>query len=324
MGLLMDLNDEKLWVEKYRPRHIKDVILPKKLKETFLDFIKQGDIPNLVLQSASGGTGKTTTARAICNDLNYDVLFINASLEGNIDTLRNKMTAFVSSVSLTGKRKCIILDESDGLNPQSVMPALRAFIEKYSKNCRFIFTCNYVNKLLPQLLSRCTVIDFNAPTQKEKTEIVVAVALKLFHILESEKIKFNKTVVGNFFREYYPDIRRCINELQRYSVSGVIDEGIFINAEHDNYKKLVESLKNRSFSEVREWVGMNQDIAPEKIFRWFFDNGNKFMKPESVPQMILTTADYQYKAAFVVDQQINLTAYLTELMAQCEFEDARS
>lgn len=324
MGLLMDLNDEKLWVEKYRPRHIKDVILPKKLKETFLDFVKQGDIPNLVLQSASGGTGKTTTARAICNDLNYDVLFINASLEGNIDTLRNKMTAFVSSVSLTGKRKCIILDESDGLNPQSVMPALRAFIEKYSKNCRFIFTCNYVNKLLPQLLSRCTVIDFNAQTQKEKKEIVMAVALKLFHILESEKIQFNKTVVGTFFKEYYPDVRRCINELQRYSASGVIDEGIFINAEHDNYKKLVESLKNRSFSEVREWVGMNQEIAPEKIFRWFFDNGNKFMKPESVPQMILTTADYQYKAAFVVDQQINLTAYLTELMAQCEFEDARS
>lgn len=317
----MDLNEEKLWVEKYRPKTIRDVILPKKLKETFLEFVKQGDIPNLVLQSASGGTGKTTTARAVCNDLDYDVLFINASLEGNIDTLRNKMTAFVSSVSLTGKRKCIILDESDGLNPQSVMPALRAFIERYSKNCRFIFTCNYVNKLLPQLLSRCTVIDFNAQSKEEKKEIMLGVLKRLFFILKSEKIEYDEKAVFNLLKEYYPDVRRCINELQRYSASGRIDEGVLINAEHDNYKKLIEGLKSRSFKDIREWVALNQEIAPEKIFRWFYDNGAKFLAPNSVPQMILTTAEYQYKAAFVVDQQINLTAYLTELMAQCEFSN---
>lgn len=315
----MDLTEEKLWVEKYRPTTIDDVILPKKLKKTFKSFIKEGDIPNLVLFSSSGGTGKTTTAKAICNDLNYDVMFINTSLEGNIDTLRSKMTAFVSSVSFTGNRKCIILDESDGANVTSFQPALRAFIERFSKNCRFIFTCNYVNKLLPQLLSRCTVIDFNCQEKADKKEMMMATLKRLFFILKKEGVKFNQQSVLNLLTEHYPDIRRCINELQRYSVGGVIDDGILVNAEKDNYDKLVQGLKARSFKDVREWVGKNQDISPEKIFRYFFDNGNKFMKPESIPQMILTTADYQYKAAFVVDQQINLTAYLTELMARCEF-----
>lgn len=315
----MDLSEEKLWVEKYRPQTVKDVILPTALKATFEDFVKQGDIPNLVLCSASGGTGKTTAARAVCNDLNYDVLMINASLEGNIDLLRNKLTTFVTSVSFTGNRKCVILDEADGLNPQSTQPALRAFIEKFSKNCRFIFTCNYVNKLLPQLLSRCTVIDFNTTKKEEKKEIMLGVLKRLYYILKTENVEYDEKAVFNLLATHYPDIRRCINELQRYSSSGKIDSGILINVEHDNYSKLVLAIKNRDFKLVREWVAKNQDIAPEKLFRYFFDNGSKFLKAESVPQMILTTADYQYKSAFVVDQQINTSAYLTEIMARCEF-----
>ena len=312
-----DLTEEKLWVEKYRPRSIKDVILPDDLKRTFEEFVTKGDIPNLVLQSSSGGTGKTTVSRAICNDLHYDVLFINASLEANIDTLRSKMTSFVTSVSFTGNRKCIILDESDGLN-QLVQNALRAFIEKFSKNCRFIFTCNYVNKLLPQLLSRCTVIDFNFKKEQRK-EVLQNVLKRLFFILHSENIEYDEKAVFKLLMAHEPDIRRCINELQRYSVVGKIDEGILVSADHDNYSKVAQFVAHKDFKSMREWVGTNPDVPPEKLFKYFFENGNKFIEAMSIPQMVITTAEYQYKSAFAVDQQINTTAYLTELMLKCKF-----
>ena len=306
-----------LWVEKYRPNTIQECILPVKIKESLQGFADRKELPNLIL-AGSAGTGKTTSARALCRELNCDVLFINASLENGIDVLRNKITQFASSVSLTGNRKVVILDEGDYTNASSFQPALRGFIERFYDNVRFIITCNYLSKILPPIQSRCTVINFDIPSEEKQTLFKETLS-RLFYILKQEDIKFDPKSVCKLLLNYYPDIRRCINELQRYSVSGCIDEDILTNITKDNYTKLVESLKNKNFKDMRSWVANNKDIPPETLFSYFYENGSTFMEPSSLPQMIITTAEYQYKSAFVADQEINLAAYLIELMVNCSF-----
>lgn len=315
---MIERENETLWVEKYRPHNLDECILPKRTKEVFKGFIEKKEIPNLLLHSRCAGLGKTSMARILAEELGYEVLFINASLENGIDVLRNKIANFASTVSFFSTKKCVILDEADALNPNSIQPALRGFIEQFSQSVRFIFTCNYVNKILPPIVSRCTVIDFNPPSN-EKKELLKQSLERLEYILQNENVKYDRKTVAKMLLSHYPDMRRTINELQRYSAGGEIDDGIMVNMNHDNFSNLVKFLREKNFKDMRLWVANNKDIEPEKIFSFFFENASKFMKPESIPQLIIMTDRYQYMGAFVVDQEINITAYLTEVMANCEF-----
>ena len=310
-----------LWVEKYRPRAIRDCILTADLKETFLNFLKQKEIPNLLL-SGTAGTGKTTVARALCEELGADYIIINGSDEGrHIDTLRNKIKNFASTVSLTedSNHKVVIVDEADYMNADSVQPALRNFIETFYNNCRFIFTCNYKNKIIPALHSRCTVIDFKiANGQKVKT--ATAFMLRLIKLLEEEKIGYDKKVLAELVQKFYPDFRRTINELQRYSVRGKIDSGILFSLSEANNKELIALLKDKKFNDMRKWVVQHLDKDPSTLFTGLYDILYKYLEPKSIPQAVLIIAGYQYKAAFVADQEINMVACLTEIMANCHFK----
>ena len=310
-----------LWVEKYRPRAIRDCILTADLKETFLNFLKQKEIPNLLL-SGTAGTAKTTVARALCEELGADYIIINGSDEGrHIDTLRNKIKNFASTVSLTedSNHKVVIVDEADYMNADSVQPALRNFIETFYNNCRFIFTCNYKNKIIPALHSRCTVIDFKiANGQKVKT--ATAFMLRLIKLLEEEKIGYDKKVLAELVQKFYPDFRRTINELQRYSVRGKIDSGILFSLSEANNKELIAMLKDKKFNDMRKWVVQNLDKDPSTLFTGLYDVLYKYLEPKSIPQAVLIIAGYQYKAAFVADQEINMVACLTEIMANCKFK----
>ena len=306
-----------LWDEKYRPMNIQDCILPEQVKEQFQQFIAKGEVPNLLL-SGSAGTGKTTIARALCNELGCDYIVINGSDEGRqIDTLRTKIKQFASAVSFEGKTKVVILDEADYMNRDSVQPALRAFIETFSENCRFIFTCNYSNRLIEPLHSRTTVIDFKlAPSDKP---VLASKFLKrMEYILNNEGVDYNQRVLAELLNKYFPDYRRVINELQRYSVGGSIDEGILSNFQEINAKALVESLREKDWKKMRQWIANNIDTDPQHVFRQIYD----ILLPEvkGIPHLVLLIADYQYKAAFVADQEINLTACLTEIMANVEFK----
>ena len=306
-----------LWVEKYRPSRIEDCILPEQVKEQFQQFISKGEVPNLLL-SGSAGTGKTTIARALCNELGCDYIVINGSDEGRqIDTLRTKIKQFASAVSFEGKTKVVILDEADYMNRDSVQPALRAFIETFSENCRFIFTCNYSNRIISPLHSRTTVIDFKlAPSDKP---VLASKFLKrMEYILGTEGVDFSQRVLAELLNKHFPDYRRVINELQRYSVGGKIDEGILSNFQEINAKALVESLREKDWKKMRQWIANNVDTDPQAIFRQIYD----ILLPEvkGIPHLVLLIADYQYKAAFVADQEINLTACLTEIMANVEFK----
>ena len=306
-----------LWVEKYRPTNIQDCILPEEVKKQFQQFIAKGEVPNLLL-SGSAGTGKTTIARALCNELGFDYIVINGSDEGRqIDTLRTKIKQFASAVSFEGKTKVVILDEADYMNRDSVQPALRAFIETFSENCRFIFTCNYSNRLIEPLHSRTTVIDFKlAPSDKP---VLASKFLKrMEYILNNEGVDYNQRVLAELLNKYFPDYRRVINELQRYSVGGSIDEGILSNFQEINAKALVESLREKDWKKMRQWIANNIDTDPQHVFRQIYD----ILLPEvkGIPHLVLLIADYQYKAAFVADQEINLTACLTEIMANVEFK----
>ncbi len=306
-----------LWVEKYRPTRIEDCIIPDQVKEQFKQFIAKGEVPNLLL-SGSAGTGKTTIARALCNELGCDYIVINGSDEGRqIDTLRTKIKQFASAVSFEGKTKVVILDEADYMNRESVQPALRAFIETFSENCRFIFTCNYANRLIEPLHSRTTVIDFKlAPSDKP---VLASKFLKrMEYILGTEGVDFSQRVLAELLNKHFPDYRRVINELQRYSVGGKIDEGILSNFQEINAKALVESLREKDWKKMRQWIANNVDTDPQAIFRQIYD----ILLPEvkGIPHLVLLIADYQYKAAFVADQEINLTACLTEIMANVEFK----
>ena len=312
---------ENLWVEKYRPRKIEDCILPNELKETFKQFLNKKEIPNLLL-SGTAGTGKTTVARALCEELGADYIIINGSDEGRqIDTLRHKIKNFASTVSLTetAGHKVVIVDEADYMNADSVQPALRNFIETFYKNCRFIFTCNYKNKILPALHSRCTVIDF-AIANGDKNKSFSDFHKRLQYILNEEKIGFDPKVLAELIQKYYPDFRRTINELQRYSVRGKIDSGILFSLSEVDTKQLIAILKEKRFNDMRKWVIQNLDKEPSALFSTVYEILYKYLQPQSIPQAVLVIAGYQYKAAFVADQEINMVACLTEVMANCKFK----
>lgn len=312
------MKDHFLWVEKYRPQTIEDCILPEKTKATFKEFLKKGEVPNLLL-CGTAGTGKTTVARALCEELGCDYIVINGSDEGRqIDTLRTKIKSFASAISFENKTKVVIIDEADYLNRESVQPALRAFIETFSENCRFIFTCNYKQKIIDPLHSRTTVIEFR--TDKKDQPVLASKFMKRMQfVLDAEGITYKDKVLAELLMKYIPDYRRVLNELQRYSSSGIIDEGILSNISDINTKDLISSLKEKDWKKMRQWVANNVDTDPQGIFRYIYDS----LLPEikTIPQMVLLIADYQYKAAFVADQEINLTACLTEIMASIQFKD---
>ena len=312
---------EYLWVEKYRPKKIKDCILTEDVKNTFESLIKLKEIPNLLL-SGTQGTGKTTVARALCEELGADYIIINGSDEGRqIDTLRTKIKNFASTVSLTetARHKVVIIDEADYMNAESVQPALRNFIETFHANCRFIFTCNYKNKILPALHSRCTVVDF-AIKNGQKVKTAQALLKRLGKILDGEEVEYDKKVLAELIQKYYPDFRRTINELQRYSVRGKIDSGILFSLSEANTKELVKILKEKRFNDMRKWVIDNLDKEPSSLFTTIYELMYSALDSSSIPQSILIIAGYQYKSAFVADQEINMVACLTEIMANCKFK----
>jgi DNA polymerase III delta prime subunit len=309
---------EYLWVEKYRPQTIDECILPKNLKETFKQFIQTGELPNFLF-CGTAGVGKTTVAKALCNEIGAEYLLINGSEESGIDVLRTKIKSFASTVSLTDSKKVIILDEADYLNPNSTQPALRAFIEEFSNNCRFIFTCNYKNRIIEPLHSRCSVIDFKIENN-EKAEIAGAFFKRTMGILKAESIEADQKVVAELVTKHFPDWRRVLNELQRYSVSGKIDSGILVNMTEDSFKDLLKNMKEKNFTEVRKWVAKNGDSETINIFRQLYDTASVHLEPASIPQLVLILADYQYKAAFVADHELNLMAALTEVMSQCKMK----
>ena len=309
---------EYLWCEKYRPQKIDECILPKEIKDTFKQFIDSGELPNFLF-SGGPGIGKTTVAKALCNEVGAEFLLINGSEEGNIDTLRTKIKSFASTISLTDSKKVVILDEADYLNPNSTQPALRAFIEEFSNNCRFIFTCNYKNRIIEPLHSRCAVVDFKIEN-KDKQEIAASFFKRLATILEQEQIQYDPKPIVELITKHFPDWRRVINELQRYSVTGKIDSGILLNLTEESFKQLIQNLKDKNFTDVRKWVAKNGDSDSINIFRQLYDTASTNIEPGSIPQLVLILSDYQYKAAFVADHELNMMAALTEIMAQCKFK----
>lgn len=309
------MSEHYLWVEKYRPKKIDDCILPKEQKEYFKNLVKNGDIQNMLL-CGTAGTGKTTVARALCEELNSDYIIINGSEESGIDVLRTKIKSFASTVSFTGNTKVVILDEADYLNPNSTQPALRGFIEEFANNCRFIFTCNFKNRIIQPLHSRCAVVEFKIPNS-EKPKLAAQFFKRLSDIMSQESIQFDPKVMAKVVEKHFPDFRRTLNELQRYAQSGSIDEGILTNLSDANMNDLIASLKSKDWKKMRAWVVGNLDNDPVSLFRKIYDT----LVPltNQVPQLVLTIADYQYKSAFVSDQEINLVACLTEIMASVEF-----
>ena len=310
--------DKFLWVEKYRPKTIDECILSDTIKGTLDDLVKDNKVPNLML-TGPAGVGKTTAARAICEQTNSDYIIINGSDEGRmIDTLRTKMTQFCSTISLGGGRKVVIIDEADYMNPDSVQPAMRGFIEKFAENCSFIFTCNFKNRIIEPIHSRCAVVDFGLK-KDEKPVIAQQFMIRCGVILTEEGIEHDKRVVAELINKHFPDFRRVINELQRYSTSGTIDSGILANIGEINLNELVVALREKNFPKMRQWVTSNVDNDPTSVYRKIYDNLYEVLDKSSIPQAVLIIADYQYKSAFVADQEINLVACLIELMAECEF-----
>jgi len=311
------IRDDFLWSQLYRPKTIDQCILPVGLKTTFQQFVDNGTIPNMLL-TGRAGVGKTTVARAMLEQLDCDYMIINGSMNGNIDTLRTDISQFASSMSLMGGRKYVILDEADYLNPNSTQPALRNFMEEFSKNCGFILTCNFKNKIIEPLHSRCTVIDFKIPNN-EKAKMASQFMKRCKGILEVEGVEFSDAVLAELINKYFPDWRRVLNELQRYSATGKIDSGILTNLGDESFKQLFEFLKAKSFSNMRKWVGENSDIETSVLFRKIYDTASQYIKPASIPQLVLIIGDYQFKAAFVADPEINIVACLTMIMTECEF-----
>lgn len=312
------IRDDFLWVEMYRPPTVADTILPQSLKEVFQKFVDDGAIPNLLL-TGKAGMGKTTIAKAMLEQLGCDYITINGSLNGNIDTLRNDIQQFASSVSLSGGRKYVILDEADYLNPNSTQPALRNFMEEFSKNCGFILTCNYKNRIIPELHSRCSVVEFKIPSA-ERPKLAAKFFKRIVDILNSQNVEFEDKAVAAVVEKHFPDFRRTLNELQRYAATGRIDAGILVNHSDFSLKELIGYMKAKDFTNVRKWVAMNVDVDPGVLFRKFYDTAADNLKASSIPQLVLITADYQYKQAFVADLEINTVAFLTEVMVECEFK----
>ncbi len=309
--------EEFLWVEKYRPQTVADTILPKPLKSTFQTIVNTGEIPNLLF-TGTAGVGRTTVAKALCNQLGLDYLLINGSEEGNIDTLRNKIKHFASTVSLQGGYKVVILDEADYLNPQSTQPALRGFIEEFSNNCRFIMTCNFKNRIIEPLHSRCSVVEFNI-AKKDMPDLCGSFMKRVGNILSNENIEYDEPVIAELIMKHMPDWRRVLNELQRYSVSGKIDTGILVSLSEVSMGNLMSAMKDKNFKKMRQWVTDNIDQEPASLFRKIYDNMSDYVKPQSIPQLVLILADYQYKNSFVADHELNMVACCTEIMAAVEF-----
>jgi len=314
------MREEFLWVEKYRPRNISTCVLPSETKKIFIDFVNNNEIPNLLLCGTSG-VGKTTVAKALCNELEADWILINGSEERNIDTLRVKIKQFASTVSLTvdGGPKIVILDEADYLNPQSTQPALRGFIEEFSKNCRFIFTCNYKNRIIQPLHSRCSVVDFTIEAN-QKPQIAAQIFQRILQILTDEKVEYNEKVVVEVINKFFPDFRRMLNEIQKYSASGRIDSGILANLDDESLNELLSFIKEKEFSKMRKWVALNIHNDPQTIYRKIYDSFFTKFENNSVPQAIIILSDYTYKSAFVADQEVNMVACLTELMMECKIK----
>lgn len=305
-----------LWTEKYRPQTVDDCILPDRLKQPFQEYVNQKQIPNLLL-AGGAGVGKTTIAKAMCNEIGCDFMVINGSDESGIDTFRTKIKNYASSMSLSGGRKVIIIDEADYLNPNSTQPALRNAIEEFASNCSFIFTCNYKNRIIEPLHSRCAVIDFGLKNG-EKAKMASAFFKRIQSILQSEKIDADEKVLAELIKKHFPDFRRVLNELQRYSQFGKIDTGILVQIADISIDELSKHIVAKDFGAIRKWVAMHE-IDNTTLFRKLYDTLSDTLKPSSVPQAVVILADYQYKAAFVADQEINTVACLTEIMVNCEF-----
>ena len=313
--------EKYLWVEQHRPKKVADCILPMHIKEVCQGFVDDGRIPNLLL-SGGPGVGKTTVARAMCDEIGVDYLMINGSNEGrNIDTVRTTLQQYCSSVSMTGGRKVVIVDEADYMNAESVQPALRGFIEKFSGNVSFIFTCNFRNRIIDPIHSRCSVVEFVIP-KEQREKLAVQFLDRCKKILTDEKVESEEKVVAELIMKHFPDFRRVLNELQKYSSSGKIDSGILSVMSEINMSDLMGFLKQKKFTEVRRWSVQNLDNDPVRIFRKIYDTLYDYLSPTAIPQAVLILADYQYKSAFVADQEINLVACLTEIMCECEFNGA--
>jgi DNA polymerase III delta prime subunit len=306
-----------LWVEKHRPQTVEDCILPDRLKKPFQEYVNQKQIPNLLLFGGAG-VGKTTIAKAMCNEIGCDFMVINGSDESGIDTFRTKIKNYASSMSLSGGRKVIIIDEADYLNPNSTQPALRNAIEEFASNCSFIFTCNYKNRIIEPLHSRCAVIDFSL-RNGEKVKMASSFMKRIQSILQVENVTYEQSVVAELIKKHFPDFRRVINELQRYSQFGKIDTGILAQIGDVSIDELVKYIKDKDFGSIRKWVASNE-IDSNSLFRKLYDSLYEVLKPQSIPQAVLVLAEYQYKAAFVADQEINSVACLTELMVGCDFQ----
>lgn len=307
------IGEDFLWTEKYRPKTVDDCVLPERIKEVFRGFISQGSITHLLL-TGTAGVGKTTIAKAVCNELGCDILFVNASMNRNIDTLRNEISQFASSMSLTGKQKVVILDEADHLNPQSTQPALRAFMEEFSNNCVFILTCNFKNKIIEPIHSRCVTVEFKL--DKKEIALMASQFLKRsIKVLDENQIEYDKKIVSEIVAKFLPDWRKVLNELQRASVSGKIDPTALHSFSDDSFKNLIDFMKEKKFSEVRKWVTENSDVESATLFRKLYDYASTMMTPSSIPGFIVTLARYQYQEAFVADKVINTSAMFAEMMA---------
>lgn len=310
------MKDNFLWVEKYRPQTISQCVLDSSLKDTFNNIVQGKELPNMLF-SGTAGLGKTTVAKALCNELGLDNIVINGSEEGNIDTLRGKIKQFASTVSLQGGYKVVILDEADYLNPQSTQPALRGFIEEFSNNCRFILTCNFKNRIIEPLHSRCSVYEFNVG---DKPTLATQFMTRIQYILDQESVKYDPAVLAELIMKFMPDWRRVINECQRYGMSGSIDAGILVSLNDESVKTLMDNLKNKNFKLMRKWVSNNIDVESAKIFRMVYDNMLDYVDSSYIPQLVITLAEYQYKDAFVADHELNTVACLTEIMAHGKFK----
>lgn len=317
---MIESRDEQfLWCEKYRPQNIDACVLPEGLKKTFKEYIAQGELPTFMF-TGTAGVGKTTVAKALCNEIGAEYIMINGSDEGrSIDVLRTTIRGFASTVSLTDSKKVVIIDEADYMNPQSVQPALRSFIEEFSANCRFIFTCNFKNRIIEPLHSRCAVIEFRIDNS-DKQAIAATFFKRATQILKQEEVEFDPKVVAELVTKHFPDYRRILNELQRYSVNGKIDSGILVNMSEESFRSLVKLMKEKDFTEVRKWVAKQSDADTTTLFRELYDSAAQHIEANSIPQLVLILADYQYKAAFVADHELNIMAALTEIMGNCKFK----
>jgi DNA polymerase III delta prime subunit len=313
-------NSEFLWCEEYRPKTIDDCILPDELKSTFKKIVETGEMHNMLL-SGTSGLGKTTVAKALCNELDLDYILINSSEDSGIDVLRSRIRQFASSISLGGSdsHKVVILDEADYLNPQSTQPALRAFIEEFSKNCRFIFTCNFRNKIIEPLQSRCAVIEFNT-TKKHLAGLAAQFHKRLKVILDEKGIEYNEQILAELIMRHAPDWRRVVNECQRFSVSGTLSPASIVGLSDQNIAALISHLKDKNFKQMRSWVAANPDLDSSTIFRKIYDGAYEYLEPQSIPQLVLILADYQHKAAFVADKELNIVACMTEMMGSLKFK----